>query len=77
MSDNHGFDLLATSLAYASRGWPVLPLHNPMDGQCSCGRDDCDAPAKHPRIQGGFLSATTILDAVWPSPGGLNQSMQQ
>ena len=41
-------ELLAAALAYAKKGVPVLPLHWPEDGACSCGVKDCGAPAKHP-----------------------------
>ena len=49
------------ALSYAKRGWPVFPLHNPINGlgQCSCGREDCDSPAKHPRTLHGLNDATT------------------
>ena len=60
------------ALAYARRGWPVLPLHTPTPRGCSCGRDDCPSVGKHPRTRHGALDATTD-DAlvrhwwtVWP-----------
>jgi len=57
---------------YARRGWPVLALHTPFDGQCSCGKD-CDSPGKHPRwhdpdLSNGVHSATTnqhIIERWW------------
>lgn len=36
--------------AYARRGWSVVPLHTPAAARCSCGRADCPAAGKHPRI---------------------------
>ena len=39
------------ALAYASRGWSVVPVHTVTVGRCSCGRVDCPAPGKHPRVR--------------------------
>src|SRR5262245_46943648 len=51
--------LLAAALAYAARGWPVFPCHNPRpDGGCSCGQK-CGRTGKHPRTQHGLKDATT------------------
>jgi len=44
-------ELLAAALAYADRGWRVLPLHDVTRGTCSCAnRERCKAPGKHPRL---------------------------
>jgi Bifunctional DNA primase/polymerase, N-terminal len=52
--------LLSAALAYARHGIPVLPVHTPADdGVCSCGRDDCDRPGKHPRLRHGLTDAST------------------
>jgi hypothetical protein len=52
--------MLTAALAYARRGIPVLPLHSPVPGgDCSCGRDDCDRPGKHPRLRHGLTEAST------------------
>ncbi len=61
-------DLLAHALAYAERGWPVLPLHSWTGSRCSCGRDDCTSPAKHPRTAHGLKDATgapAIIRGWW------------
>jgi hypothetical protein len=50
--------MLAAALCYAEDGWPVLPLHNPVNGTCSCGRSDCSSPAKHPRTPHGLKDAS-------------------
>lgn len=48
------------ALEYASRGWPVLPLHTPYEGsRCSCGKPGCGHPGKHPRTLHGLKDATT------------------
>ncbi len=62
----------AAALAYARRGWAVLPCHNPPSGGCSCANPCCTSPAKHPRTRRGLHDATTELGAVrrwwrrWP-----------
>ena len=62
MSATERNPLLAAALAYAARGWYVMPLHNPVragDGwRCSCAKPTCDHPAKHPRTTHGHLDAT-------------------
>src|SRR4051812_38514332 len=61
------------AVAYAEQGWPVLPLHTPAPGGCSCGRRDCPKPGKHPRTRHGVDDATTDRDRVrawwrrWPA----------
>ena len=51
--------VLLAALSYANRDWPVLPLHGVVDGGCTCGRDDCPSPGKHPLTPRGVLNATT------------------
>jgi len=41
----------AAALAYAELGWSVIPVHVVHEGRCSCGRTDCAAPGKHPRLR--------------------------
>lgn len=47
------------ALTYAKRGWAVLPTHTVINGQCSCGRDNCQSVGKHPRTPNGVKNATT------------------
>ena len=35
------------ALWFASKGFPVLPLHS-YDGGCTCGNARCESPGKHP-----------------------------
>ena len=78
--------MVDVALAHAARGLRVLPLHNPVDGRCSCSDSECGSPAKHPRIRSWQSEATTDPDRIrewwarWPSanvglvcgdPGGL------
>src|SRR5262249_31022128 len=44
---------------YATRGWPVLPLHSVRGGHCTCGKPDCASPGKHPF---GLLVAHGLKD---------------
>jgi putative DNA primase/helicase len=70
-------DCLAAALAYAARGWRVLPVHCPrfLAGgavACSCDRGECDSVGKHPIIAGWTAKATTDADVIrgwwqeWP-----------
>ena len=64
---------MEAALEYAERGWPVFPLHSPINGACSCGKQDCESPAKHPRTKHGLSDATTNRDTItkwwikWPN----------
>src|SRR5262245_10913133 len=64
--------MLDAALAYARRGWAVLPIHTVTHGQCSCGNTTCDSPAKHPRTAHGVHDATSDETSIcrwwtrWP-----------
>lgn len=52
--------MLGAALFYAASGVPVIPLHGIRhDGQCTCGKETCSSPGKHPRTQNGLKDATT------------------
>jgi hypothetical protein len=65
-------DLGTAALDYGGRGWHVIPLHNPTGSGCTCGRANCDSPAKHPRTAHGLKDATDELGQIvawwtrWP-----------
>jgi len=50
--------LLKAALSYARRDWYVVPLHSIRNGHCTCGRQDCGSPGKHPRTLNGVYDAT-------------------
>lgn len=59
---------LEHALHYAAKGWHVLPVHSIREGACSCGREDCPSPGKHPRTRRGVHDATTdttVIESWW------------
>lgn len=64
------------ALAYASLGWPVMPLAWMSGDRCACktGRH-CEHPAKHPLIADGLKGASTDPSQLhqwwehWPQAG--------
>jgi hypothetical protein len=69
------------ALAYATRGFRVLPLHHPIQVRsrkqpgsvdCSCGDPGCGSVGKHPRTPHGLHDATADPDRLarwwqrWP-----------
>jgi Bifunctional DNA primase/polymerase, N-terminal len=63
------------ALAYAARGFRVLPLHRPVQTPgrsrsqpggvgCSCGDPGCGPVGKHPRTRNGRHDATTDPDQL-------------
>jgi hypothetical protein len=61
--------LLDSALAWAAAGHPVFPCHYVASpGRCSCGKDECLSPAKHPLTQYGVKDATTdpaVIEQWW------------
>src|SRR5262245_25783682 len=61
---------LQAALAYAVRGWRVLPQHFIDQGRCSCGQDCGSSAGKHPLNRGGVTDATTdtaLIEGWWAS----------
>lgn len=58
---------------YIGQGYPVIPLYTVKDGKCSCGKEECKSPGKHPRqnivdLSNGLKSASTdrkIIKKWW------------
>ena len=64
---------LEAALAYARLGWRVIPIHSPLrDGGCTCGKANCGAAGKHPRIKAWQQDASADPDQIrtwwtqWP-----------
>jgi Bifunctional DNA primase/polymerase, N-terminal len=48
------------ALAYARRGWRVIPLHSVRQGRCTCAKGaSCPTPGKHPLSERWQQHATT------------------
>jgi hypothetical protein len=59
----------------AAHGMQLFPVHSPVNGQCSCGKPQCNSPAKHPRISNWQVEATNEtekLRAWWRQWRGCN-----
>jgi predicted P-loop ATPase len=52
------------ALAYAARGWRVMPVHAPRGTGCSCTRPDCSSQGKHPVPKEWQKLATSNPDGV-------------
>src|SRR5690349_18840931 len=57
------------AMAYAARGWPIMPLWWPLAADaCACGRPDCAKPGKHPLSRHGLKDASTdpaVIERWW------------
>jgi len=62
--------LADAAFQYASLGWPVLPLYEPVGDRCSCGRSSCSSPGKHPRTRHGLKE---VAAAVGLSPSSFSR----
>ena len=58
-------DMLVAALAYARKGWRVLPLHSvTIAGFCTCKHVDCTYAGQHPRIPYTVKDATTNFQTI-------------
>ena len=58
-NNNNSRKNLRYALLYASKGWPVLPVHTVTAVGCSCRNAECQNIGKHPRTPHGVKDATT------------------
>lgn len=58
---------LKVALSYAERGFHVFPVHSIFNGRCTCNKENCTSPGKHPIPAKGFNAATrdTIQIKKW------------
>jgi hypothetical protein len=57
-------ELGEAALELAAAGHPVLPLHSPFAGGCTCGNRRCSRVGKHPRGVYGLTHASTDPEQV-------------
>lgn len=71
-------ELLGAALSLAAQGVKVFPCHRVVDGECTCMKDGCKSPGKHPRTQDGSKAATDDVVQIrmwwskWGKAGRLN-----
>jgi hypothetical protein len=73
-NNNQSSPLQSAALQYAAKGLRIIPLHNFIDGCCTCEKPGCGSPAKHPLTPNGVHAATTdqeIIQQWWSETEGL------
>jgi hypothetical protein len=64
---------LQAALKYASQRLRVFPVHSVDDRICTCGKESCHSPGKHPRVKDWAAAATTDVKTIrewwdsWPN----------
>jgi hypothetical protein len=58
---------MTSPVDYIARGWRIFPCHSIERGRCTCKKDDCHDPGKHPRTQHGLKDASSdpIMISAW------------
>jgi predicted P-loop ATPase len=60
---------MTSAIALARGGFRVFPIYDLLSSKrCTCGNAKCPSPGKHPRIEGGLLSASAdekIVSSWW------------
>src|SRR6188768_2039103 len=62
VASSHVEAVLAHVRVYVALGLNVLITHGMLDGQCTCGNENCSTPGKHPLHSNGVYGATTDLE---------------
>jgi hypothetical protein len=60
-------NMLTEALAYATQGVPIIPLHSVRNGWCTCTKQNCKSPGKHPiesLAPNGLKNATKDADTI-------------
>ena len=49
---------------YVKRNWPIFPTAHFINGVCSCGKNDCSGPGKHPITTHGHKDASLDIEQI-------------
>ena len=58
-----------------SYDFAIFPIHGIKNGKCTCNKENCSSPGKHPATPDGFKSASKDIERVkklWAKREGLN-----
>jgi len=55
---------LAISRRYSELGYAVFPCHSILDEKCTCGKESCKSPGKHPLTANGVKDATVDSEQI-------------
>ncbi|GEM_PF-1590723 len=63
---------LESAIVYAATGWRIVPCHSVKNGKCTCRKQNCSKPGKHPRLKQWPNVATFDVETIrawwtqWP-----------